>query len=603
MAEDRLLTWLRLRLDLTIAGLIFVVTLVVFLESPVRQVTDSSYSMLLSQSLLDYHTFALDHYALPRLEPKDRRYYTSDGDIYHIELANNRFFYHFPPGSSVLSVPFVAVLNVFGLSAANRDGTYNADGEGGIEARLAALLMAGLALLFFFSGRLMLSRGWSASVALGGALGTQVWSTASRAMWTDTWGILLLGIVTWMVLAHETGKHKLNPVLLASVLSSLYFVRPTYSVHILGITAYVLVFHRRLLIRYALTGFIWAVLFVVYSLHYFGHALPSYFRASRLTLVVFWISLAGNLVSPGRGLLIYVPALLFVAYLLLRYHRQIAFPRLVVLTLVIVVGHLLTVSCFGQWWAGHSFGARFNTGLVPWFVLLAILGIQAMLVWREKHPALTSIGRRLELAAGSSLLLLSIGINARGATSLYTWVWNVSPENIDQHPERNWDWRYPQFLAGLIYPPPPEDAPLPGPDRLDFSKPETERYLWYGWAGPEPRFRWTDGREAAMVFGLDEVRDLVLNFKCGAFLVPARHVRQRVAIGLNGSLLTRLEISDEAPREYTTVLPASLLRQRNTLVFSLPDAESPQKFGRNKDYRTLGIAVYWMQFRPKVEGR
>jgi len=51
---------------------ILAVMFLVFWLSPVRQVTDSSYSMLLSQSLLEHGTFALDQYALPRLEPSPR---------------------------------------------------------------------------------------------------------------------------------------------------------------------------------------------------------------------------------------------------------------------------------------------------------------------------------------------------------------------------------------------------------------------------------------------------------------------------------------------------------------------------------------------------
>jgi hypothetical protein len=45
------------------------------------------------------------------------------------------------------------------------------------------------------------------------------------------------------------------------------------------------------------------------------------------------------------------------------------------------------------------------------------------------------------------LLALSIGINGRGATSEATAMWNVRPASVDEHPERRWDWRDPQFLA------------------------------------------------------------------------------------------------------------------------------------------------------------
>src|SRR5688572_5848979 len=176
--------------DIVCAALIFVVCFVVFVCSPVHQVTDSAYSMLLSESLLYHQSFELNNYAIPRGEPSWVPAYYRSGDVYQLELVGGRLYYHLSPGTSILSTPFVAAMNVFGVSAANPDGTYNAAGEEKIESLLAAILMAALACVFFFMARLMLPMGWSVAVALGGSFGTQIWSTASRAMWNETWGTL-----------------------------------------------------------------------------------------------------------------------------------------------------------------------------------------------------------------------------------------------------------------------------------------------------------------------------------------------------------------------------------------------------------------------------
>jgi hypothetical protein len=58
----------------------------------------------------------------------------------------------------------------------------------------------------------------------------------------------------------------------------------------------------------------------------------------------------------------------------------------------------------------------------------------------------------MELSLGALLLVASISINAFGAADRDTALWNIRPQNIDLHPERNWDWREPQFLA-LLQPP------------------------------------------------------------------------------------------------------------------------------------------------------
>src|ERR1700755_1051082 len=64
------------KLESLTGPLIFALTLIVFLLSPVRQVTDSRYSMLLTQSILERGSFRLDDYGLPRHEPEwDKTFY------------------------------------------------------------------------------------------------------------------------------------------------------------------------------------------------------------------------------------------------------------------------------------------------------------------------------------------------------------------------------------------------------------------------------------------------------------------------------------------------------------------------------------------------
>ncbi|MBD0325087.1 MAG: hypothetical protein ICV68_01570 [Pyrinomonadaceae bacterium] len=589
----------RLSATTYVAAGIFCFTLLVFAFSQVRQITDSNYSMLLSQSLVEHGTFKLDNYNIPRLEPFNRGYFTSNGAIYQLELANNHIYYHLPPGSSVLSAPYVALTRLFGLKATNPDGTYNREGETKIEASLAALLMATLAVIFFYTARLLLPIAWSACLAIGATLGTQIWSTASRAMWTDTWGILLLGIVILMLVAHETRRRTLNPIWLATLLSWTYFVRPTNAIHILAITAYLLIYHRRLFIPYALTGALWFAGFVFYSWHNFRQLLPSYYQSSRLNFSVFWTALAGNLISPARGLLVYVPVLLFVAYLLVRYWRYVKFQRLVILSLAIICGHLVAVSGFPHWWGGHSYGPRFTTGLVPWLVLPAILGVEALLAWRREHQASVrqSAGWRAQLITGALLLFVSMFIHARGAMSHETWLWNTRPIGVDEHPERLWDWREPQFLAGWVASPLPQSYPLVA-GYIDFSTGDADKYLWYGWADREERFRWTDGKEATVVFGLNPVTDIRLAMKLGPFLSKPEMSEQRVHLILNGRQIETLVLNEEKANEYRLLLPKNLLREKNLLTFRLPDANSPRAFGKGEDPRQLGIAMYWMQLQP-----
>lgn len=603
LTKEQILYSRWLRSKPVVASLIFCLTLLIFVSSHVHQVTDSNYSMLVSESLVKHGSFTLDHYALPRYEPTWEGYYFKDGPLYQLEIVDGHLYHHLPPGTAVLSTPYVFLLNSLGISAANPDGTYNPRGEVMIEGSLAAILMALLACIFFLTARLVLPTSWSVVLALSGSLGTQIYSTASRALWSDTWGILLLGVAIFLLLAHETGRRRCNPVLLATLLAWTYFVRPTFVLAIFAVTVYLLMVHRRLFIVYAATGGAWFIAFIYYSWYHYGRWLPSYYYATRLNTDTFWLALAGNLISPARGLLVYVPVLFFVAYLLARYRQYLQYPRLVWLSLSVIIIHLIVISGFPHWWGGHGFGPRLATGLVPWFVLLGILGVQAMLCARQTHTATsrTSVVQRVELVSGGLLLVSSLFINTVGATERATWLWNIRPKPIDEQPERLWDWRQPQFLAKFLPYPQPEEFPELSATRIDFSTPGAGKYLWYGWSKENAGFFWADN-DATLVFRLENRNTQVLHLNLSPFIVPGKLDSQSMKVTLNGQPLTTLTLRDSQPQIYSLTLPADLLREKNVLRFEMPDARSPQMLGTGEDPSLRSFKLHWIELKAAGAG-
>jgi hypothetical protein len=437
----------RSRVDRLVASLIFATTFAVFLSSPVQQIRDSTFALLLSESLLTRGSFALDGYTIDDVSLSDSGQMKAHR-LHQLETVSGHVYYYFPPGGSLLSIPFVALMRPLGLAVANRDGEYDRTNEVLLQMMLAALLMAGLATILYLTARMLLPAGWSALVALGAAGGTQIWSTASRALWSDSWGIALLGVVLWMLLADATGRRSLRPVLLATLLSWMYFVRPTNSIPVVAISIYLLIYHRDQFARYAVTGMCWLIMFLAYAWHYFGRALPTYFRAELMAFDHLGEALAANLISPARGLFIYVPVTAFVIYLLIRYRTQLVHRRLVLLSVAVIVVHLFVISGFAHWHGGHSYGPRLLTGIIPWLALLAMLGLQAMLRWRDENRTVMNGSLwKVQNTVGVVLVLLSVLMNGIGASSRVTSAWNSEPIDIDQQPGRVWDWRHPQFLA------------------------------------------------------------------------------------------------------------------------------------------------------------
>jgi hypothetical protein len=422
--------------------ILFLFSLALFLGAPVVQVSDSRYTALLSECLLHHRSANLDeYYKVPVPWQTGDASRPNEANEYQLVNARGHVTYFFGHGSSMLSMPLVAAMNAVGVSAATPDGRLNLAGEIRIERVIASVLMAALTCVFFSMAAMMLPVAWSMVVALGAALGTQIMSTASRGLWAHTWEIFLLGLIAHSILGAEHRGAPLRPVWVAMLVAWTYCVRPTGAVAIVAVSVYVLWVHREDFIAYAVTLVVWLAAFVGYSWSVFGTVIPPYYMASRLQVHEIVLPLAANLISPGRGLLAFVPITLFVLYIAARYRKQLAYRGLAVLAFAQIVALAIAVSTNKSWTAGFSYGPRYFTDAIPWFVVLAILGLDAM----RRAPGASR--HTPEIAAAIFLLAVSVAINARGAWSFAAMDWNP----IEQH--GMFDWRYPQFMAGLIEPP------------------------------------------------------------------------------------------------------------------------------------------------------
>jgi len=294
-------------------------------------------------------------------------------------------------------------------------------------------------------------------MALATAFCTSVWSLASRTMWSHTWGAFILTTAVWLLVRSQIAGKRLPPIILGTCASWLFFIRPTFAISVAAIGIYVLIFHSRIFVRFALTGAVWLGLFVAFSYYHFQQLLPPYytsqgpgFRDGSLLP-----GLAGILVSPARGLLIYVPALFMVAYLLVRYRRAVR-TNLAVLAGCATSVHILICAAYWGWSGGHCYGARYSTDVVPWLALLGALAVDARLK-ASNESSVTGLTSIAEISAATVLLLCSVTLNGIGAMSLDPWRWNTTPTNIDSDGARLWDWRHPPFLG----------VPAPAPSPLN----------------------------------------------------------------------------------------------------------------------------------------
>jgi hypothetical protein len=425
-----------------VPALLFVATFAVFVWSPNHQMTDSGYALLVSENLIRHGDLDLARYQLER----------GRGQNYRLEHLGAHTYYFFPVASSLLSVPYVAVARRLGRSIVDPDGAYATKVEEADEARLAGLLMAAFTVIVFLTARLVLPLGWSVGVALVAAFGTQVYSTASRTLWSDSWSLVLVGGAVYLLLRSMARGEGRRLIWLATLESWAYFARPTSGLSLAATALFLLVLDRRASWKFFATVAFWLAAFVADALARFGAPLPTYFHY-RLA-PPSGEALLGTLLSPSRGLLVCVPATLAIILVGLRFRAALRFVPLVLLGSAICVLHWIAISGFDKWWGGHCFGARLATGMVPWLVLLAVLGLDGA---RRAHAAGT-LPPGAAAVVGLALLLagLSVAINSVGAISARAVRWSFTPTNVDLDTGRLWSWRHTQLLAAF-------EAPGPAP--------------------------------------------------------------------------------------------------------------------------------------------
>ncbi|MCU1264984.1 MAG: hypothetical protein JWM21_1302 [Acidobacteria bacterium] len=170
---------------------------------------------------------------------------------------------------------------------------------------------------------------------------------------------------------------------------------------------------------------------------------------------------------------------------------------------------------------------------------------------------------------------------------------------IDLRPQGALVRNHPNFIIKEATEEPVEFPQLGPRTRLQFSSEETNKFLWYGWSGREILSHWTNSGQAAMVFSVPEQvkkeAGLKLRIYGGPFIAPGRVDAQRVRIELNDQPIAQWTLTNPEPAEHAIEIPAGLIREKNVLVFRLPDAASPRTLGISEDWRLLGFNVQWLE--------
>lgn len=362
---------------------------------------------------------------------------------YAVEYQDGRPYNLFPLGPSLWAAPLVAVVDGALRLFAHRSyrSELNAGRWSDVEELTASFAVAWTTVLIYLIGLASgLTRPRAFVLAMIGAFATPAWSTASRALWQHGPSMLCLSLALWSLLRGGEASRRRWFMLAGFALGLSFLARPTNAVAIVAFAAYVLWRHPRQFLALALPGLAVGAGLLAYNLGVYHQVLAPYYHPDRLVGEdTFWTALAGNLVSPSRGLLVYSPVFILAPLGWAIWWRHGGDRALLVAVAATIGGHWLAISRFPHWWGGHCYGARFFSDMTPLLIFLLIPLV-------SRWPFRASTRPRLRQAGAALLVVVSVGIACIGANVPAALRWNVTPANVDEQPSRLWDWHDPQFM-------------------------------------------------------------------------------------------------------------------------------------------------------------
>jgi hypothetical protein len=299
-----------------------------------------------------------------------------------------------------------------------------------IAEKVTAVMLAAAAAIFllFLLRRLTSGRAaWLLTLLF--AFGTGNWSTSSQALWQHTFGQLaiigcLYAVERWSAPGAEARWYWIAGAFAAGALA----VRPTNIVLLPAVALALWLRPARLAdyLRVFVLPVLAAALITAYNLAVFHRLTGGY--PPRLSRSV-WDGLLGILVSPGRGLLIYTPVVVFAFAVLApgaRKAREQHRP-VVIAAGVFSLLHIALIGAWPVWWGGYCWGPRLLTEILAPLMILMAIGLPAIragsLKWAFAGAAIY----------GCFIQTLGVYYYPKGR-------WDRLPVSVDAAPARLWNW-------------------------------------------------------------------------------------------------------------------------------------------------------------------
>lgn len=307
--------------------------------------------------------------------------------------------------------------------------------------KLSASLIAALsAAVLYLALRRIAAPGPSLLVTLVYGLASSTWAISSQSLWRHGVTQVSFGLLLWALLKRSAGPSAAFWAGLGAALAAAN--KPADAAFALLLSVYFLFRRREQFLFFCLPLLVVGSLVLAYNLHFFGRLLGAYpnplaalgtTTGGHVIRSSFWAGIPGLLVSPSRGLVIFMPWTLLSLWgaAIVWKEKLWGFGRYLIVAMVAVY---LQHARFGNWWGGWAYGPRYLTDFLPFLALFLIP------VW----PRICS--SRL-LRAGFVLgVACALWVQIVGAFCYPRGEWDSRPVSVDLQPGRVWNWSDNQIM-------------------------------------------------------------------------------------------------------------------------------------------------------------
>lgn len=406
---------------------------------------DNGLSLILSQTLLEKHSFKLDGYY-------DGTYdgHHFNRNFYGKTQVNGHFYEFYPPGTAIFSMPVVCAARKLGMDMTDRSDRY-------VVSNLCAILLnAMIFFVLFRTGRYFVSEKAAFVITAVSFLGSSLTSTLGAALTSHQYVVLFSALVVFLLVREESGRgNALAPYIIGTLLFCCFLSRSASASFILTAMVYLYFKDRKFFLKTSIVSSLLLLIFVLFSFFEYGKALPPYYHAFGGAFVGrqteysggrndgFLTALYGILLSPSRGIFVFSPFLLVIAAGTIFAFNRFKGDGLFRLCIGWILTSTLMISNWFSWEGGHSFGPRLFVDSLPSLVLLSFL-----LYGRIGQIDSGRLFKRLAIAAYALSGVFAIWVNSyQGLYNEWVVMWNKIPPLGDNVKKFVLDWRYPQFLA------------------------------------------------------------------------------------------------------------------------------------------------------------